>query len=128
MFNDATLLQSSGGRGLLLRPLWRGLCGVALCLSLGGCGASNQARVAPASTGRDTRNGAALFASGREAAERGDAIRAEQYLSLALERGYDRDAVVPPLLEVCIAGSHLRAALNHAEPYLRQHPENQRLR
>jgi hypothetical protein len=36
--------------------------------------------------------------------------------------------VLPLLLDACLKSSHLRAALNHAEPYLRQHPENDALR
>jgi tetratricopeptide (TPR) repeat protein len=69
-----------------------------------------------------------LFELGRRAAERGDSVRAEQYLSLALDRGYPEARILPLLLRVCIAGSRLRAALDHAEPYLREHPEQDALR
>lgn len=107
----------------------RSVCLVALGMLLAACSATTPAPPQEASArGRDTRDAAALFATGQDAAERGDAIRAEQYLALALDHGYDRDVVTPLLLKVCIAGSHLRAALNHAEPYLRQHPEDERLR
>ncbi|HMA92188.1 MAG TPA: hypothetical protein VKP30_05855, partial [Polyangiaceae bacterium] len=71
---------------------------------------------------------AELVARGREAAQRGDAVRAEQYLGLAIERGADAGAVLPLLLDACVRGSHLRAALNHAEPYLRLHPQDDQLR
>ena len=100
----------------------------AIALLLAGCGAASEPRATAPNAGADTRDAAAFFADGREAADRGDAIRAEQYLSLALAQGYEQSAVIPLLLQVCIAGSHLRAALNHAEPYLRQHPDDQRLR
>ena len=100
----------------------------AVTLLLAACGAGSEPKVAAPNADADARTAAAFFADGRQAAERGDAIRAEQYLSLALARGYERAAVIPLLLQVCIAGSHLRAALNHAEPYLRQHPNDQQLR
>ena len=100
----------------------------AVAILLAGCGAAGEPKVAAPSASADTRDAAAFFADGREAADRGDAIRAEQYLSLALAQGYEPSAVVPLLLQVCIAGSHLRAALNHAEPYLRQNPDDQKLR
>jgi len=101
---------------------------IAVASLLAGCGAGSGPIVAAPNANPDSRDAAVLFANGREAAERGDAIRAEQYLSLALARGYERSVIIPLLLQVCIAGSHLRAALNHAEPYLRQHPDDQRLR
>ncbi len=69
-----------------------------------------------------------LFELGRRAADRGDSVRAEQYLSLALERGYPEARILPRLLQVCIAGSRLRSALDHAEPYLREHPDEDALR
>ena len=81
------------------------------------------------STARDEqRSTVELVSNGREAASRGDAVRAEQYLSLAIEQGADRRRVMPLLLEACLKSSHLRAALNHAEPYLREHPEDDALR
>ncbi len=69
-----------------------------------------------------------LAAEGERAALRGDTVRAEQYLALAVERGYDERRALPLLLSVCIRGSRLRSALNHAEPYLRDHPDDQSLR
>jgi tetratricopeptide (TPR) repeat protein len=69
-----------------------------------------------------------LFEAGRDAAARGDTIRAEQYLSAAIERGYDRGKALPLLLDACLSSSRLRAALTHAEPYLRDHPEDDGLR
>lgn len=82
----------------------------------------------PAFPAKDNRPASELVARGREATTRGDAVRAEQYLSLAIEQGADRRRVMPLLLEACLRSSHLRAALNHAEPYLLDHPEDDRLR
>jgi tetratricopeptide (TPR) repeat protein len=55
-------------------------------------------------------------------------VRAEQYLELAMQRGYDRRAVLPVLLSACVSSMHLRAALGHAESYLLEHPEDDGLR
>lgn len=99
-----------------------------LVVALAGCSsATPEAQVAPAPSS-NAQQAQALFQRGREAAERGDSVRAEQYLSLALERGYDAGRVLPVLLRVCLASSRLRAALDHAEPYLRDHPEAEALR
>lgn len=69
-----------------------------------------------------------LFDLGRQAAQAGDSIRSEQYFSLAIEAGLDQRKVLPLLLKVCLQGSRLRSALDHAEPYLLQHPEDHALR
>jgi tetratricopeptide (TPR) repeat protein len=71
---------------------------------------------------------AELFEQGRRATLRGDSIRAEQYLTLAVQSGYPREEALPLLLRACLDGSRLRAALDHAEAYLLEHPEQQRLR
>jgi hypothetical protein len=63
-----------------------------------------------------------LVQKGYAAFEQGDGVRAEQYLTLAMERGYDRGKLLPVLLEICLSSSRLRAALNHAQPYLRCAP------
>jgi tetratricopeptide (TPR) repeat protein len=99
---------------------------VALVAMLLACGPKMPATApAPEQTqGRDEW----LFQQGLLAAERGDGVRAEQYLSLARDRGYPAERVLPALLKVCLASSRLRAALDYAEPYLRQHPEQDALR
>lgn len=71
---------------------------------------------------------AELVVQGRRAASRGDAVRAEQYLAMALEQGADSRQVMPVLLRACVKSSHLRAALNHADPYLLDHPDDDSLR
>jgi predicted Zn-dependent protease len=65
----------------------------------------------------------ALFARGMELAQRGDAVRAEQYLALAVDAGYPYERAIVPLVRVCIASARLRAALNHAQAFLRRHPD-----
>jgi Flp pilus assembly protein TadD len=70
----------------------------------------------------------ALFAQGRELAARGDGVRAEQYFVLALRLGYPEQRAIGPLVAVCVASSHLRAALDYAKPVLRRHPQAWRLR
>ncbi len=101
-----------------------------LALAFLGCAAGPAAPpAAPSSEAADSSEGGKqLLARGQEALQRGDSIRAEQYLSLALEQGAPRQKVVPLLLRVCLTNSRLRAALNYAEPYLREHPDDDALR
>lgn len=96
-------------------------------LSLLGCGAGASPQTA---VSRDSarRNAVELFQRGEQAAKQGDTVRAEQYLSMALDRGFDKKRVLPIMLRVCLSGSRLRAALNHAEPYLLENPHDRRLR
>jgi tetratricopeptide (TPR) repeat protein len=75
-----------------------------------------------------TPSASELFARGMQLAARGDALRAEQYLLLARRAGHPEQRVIVPLVRVCIASSRLRAALGHAEPFLRRHPETWQLR
>ena len=101
---------------------------VALLPSVPGC-ASSAEPISPATpAAQRPERPEALFQSGQAAARRGDAIRAEQYYALALERGYDRVRVVRAIVDVCVKSSRLRAALLHAEPYLRDHPDDHELR
>jgi tetratricopeptide (TPR) repeat protein len=66
--------------------------------------------------------------AGAEWARQGDSVRAEHYLVAALQRGAPEKKTVPLLVTVCVEGSRLRTALEHAEPYLRAHPEDAELR
>lgn len=70
----------------------------------------------------------ALFQRGQESAARGDTVRAEQYLQLAIDKGYERRRALPVLLSVCLSSGRLRAALNYAEPELRLRPDDAELR
>lgn len=99
--------------------------------SLPACGSAQRTPDSPLST-LDERDPVAqaeeLFESGQRFAQQGDSVRAEHYLTAALERGAPPERVVPLLVAVCLEGSRLRAALEHAEPYLQTHPEDLRLR
>lgn len=99
---------------------------VLVAFLLTGCGAEGRHAVAPASAPQERAED--LFQAGRNAAMSGDTVRAEQYLSAAIDRGYDHGKALPLLLRVCLSSSRLRAALTHAEPYLRDHPEDDPLR
>lgn len=68
------------------------------------------------------------FSKGMALALRGDSSRAEQYLMLAVRQGYPEERAIVPLVQVCIAASRLRAALDHGEPFLRRHPSAWQLR
>jgi tetratricopeptide (TPR) repeat protein len=69
-----------------------------------------------------------LFRQGEALAREGDPIRAEQYLSTAVQRGFSARRALPLLLRVCIASSRLGAALQYATPYLKLHPDDYHLR
>jgi len=94
-----------------------------------GCGtgavSASVASAGPVSRRDDARR---LFELGRQAAQAGDSIRSEQYLSLAIDAGFDQRKALPLLLRVCLQDSRLRSALDHAEPYLLQHPDDRALR
>ncbi len=105
--------------------IFAGFC----CLATFGCGPStpHSAAFGGNATGRKD-DASRYFQQGREAARNGDTLRAEQYLSLALEGGFNQQKLLPLMLKVCLQSSRLRSALDHAEPYLLQHPEDRTLR
>jgi tetratricopeptide (TPR) repeat protein len=72
--------------------------------------------------------GQELYDTGLRLARTGDLLRAEQYVKAAMERGYPEERALPSLLKICVAASRLNAALQYAEPHLRDHPANHRLR
>jgi len=108
-------LRHTTVRWIVLLSLWLPSCGTATPVPRAGPGA-------------DTTDSTELFRRGQAAAKQGDTVRAEQYLSMALERGFDDKKVLPIMLHVCLSSNRLRAALNHAERYLREHPDDQNLR
>ncbi|HTE51122.1 MAG TPA: tetratricopeptide repeat protein [Kofleriaceae bacterium] len=69
-----------------------------------------------------------LYRRGLALARMGDFVRAEQYLTSAIARGFPEERALPALLRVCVASSRLRAALGHAEPYLERNPDAWSLR
>lgn len=76
----------------------------------------------------DDVTGEELYRRGRLLAASGDFIRAEQYIAAAITRGFPEDEAMPALMQVCIEGSRLSAALSYAEPYLASHPGQWSLR
>jgi Flp pilus assembly protein TadD len=70
----------------------------------------------------------ALARRGLSLMQRGDYLRAEQYLQLALRAGHADEPLIVPLLTTCIASSRFRAALMHAERHLSLHPGAWRVR
>jgi tetratricopeptide (TPR) repeat protein len=69
-----------------------------------------------------------LLARGRAFASVGDHGRAEQYFAAAMERGADPNVALPLLLRACAEEKRYRAAIDYAEPQLRKHPNDHRLR
>jgi len=69
-----------------------------------------------------------LLARGLAFAQIGDLTRAEQYLVSALDAGAPAEVVLPKLIDVCIASSHYRAAIEYAAPELQRNPDNASLR
>ncbi len=70
-----------------------------------------------------TPDAEALFERGRSLATRGDALRGEQYMVMAVRLGYPEREAIVGIVGACLASSRLRAALAHAEPFLRRHPD-----
>lgn len=69
-----------------------------------------------------------LFRIGLLHASRGDLMRAEQYLSAARSQGYAASTVAHWLVRVCVAAGRFHSALDHASRYLRDVPNDWRLR
>lgn len=61
-------------------------------------------------------------------AQRGDSVRAQQYLLLAEKQGAPSDQVLPRLLKLYVADGQYRLAIEHAEHCLRRRPSDTRLR
>lgn len=69
-----------------------------------------------------------LLAEGKRAAERGDGVRAEQYLGAAVRSGHAPEEALGLLLAICLSNAHVRAALAFAESRLGASPDDVRLR
>jgi tetratricopeptide (TPR) repeat protein len=69
-----------------------------------------------------------LVDRGRAFAAVGDATRAEQYLSAALQTGADPRTVLPALLSACIQSRRYRVAAEYVAEYLRRDPDDVSLR
>lgn len=98
-------------------------------LALGACAKPPESKVAnQLKTFQEEETQAKLIARGKAFANVGDYTRAEQYLAAALEQGADPKTVMPLLLKVCVAERRYRVAIDYAEPELKRHPANFRLR
>ena len=69
-----------------------------------------------------------LYSVALHHAQRGDLMRAEQYLNAARKEGYDEATVVYWLVRVCLAAGRYHAALGHGVRHLDREPSNWRLR
>src|SRR5690349_5054699 len=96
------------------------LLAVTLSLPVLGCGAPQTpaAQRAPSLTSAQSIEIATLLEA------RGDAQRAGQYLTLALEQGADEREVVPRLLRLYVHDGQYRLAAERAENFLRRHPRD----
>lgn len=101
---------------------------VIVVLGLVGCAQSPEAPRHPRSARDEQRTPDALYARGLDWARRGDMVRAEQYMALAVRAGYPEPKALVAIVDACLAASRLRAALNYAEPYVRRHPGAWRVR
>jgi hypothetical protein len=101
---------------------------VGLLFCAAGCSSGTPAPATPPQASTEADDGHELFQKGRQAASAGDSVRAEQYLALALDKGYQPRKTLTLLLKVCLSSSRLRAALDYARPYLLQHPDDEALR
>jgi Tfp pilus assembly protein PilF len=98
-----------------------------LLVTLCGCGSGSGPQGAQANQKR-TVSSEELYRRGLALIDQGQLVRAEQYISLAVSRGYPEERAVPVLVKVCLAASRVRSALNYAEPYVVRHPSDWKLR
>lgn len=69
-----------------------------------------------------------LYRAGLRHRDEGDLVRAEQYLTSAIARGYPGHEARNAVIGVCLSGSRYHAALDHARGHLLRHPEDRPLR
>ena len=84
--------------------------------------------VAQAATVRAEETPDKLLARGRAFMVVSDFNRAEQYFASAIERGAEPRVALPLLLRACAEEKRYRAAIDYAEPHLRRHPDDAKLR
>ncbi len=95
--------------------------------ALAGCGGANKV-VGQAATVRVEETPEKLLARGRAFMTVGDYGRAEQYFASALDRGAEPRVGLPLLLRACAEEKRFRAGIDYAEPQLRKHPDDVKLR
>ena len=99
-----------------------------LLIACGGSAQSGSREGEPPADPISTESGQHLFEAGTSLATAGDFVRAEQYFSAAIQRGYPEERVIGPLVEVCVRSQRLRLAIGYAQPYLDLHPSVWQLR
>jgi Flp pilus assembly protein TadD len=112
-----------------MRAALRPVPACALAIALLGCAHRSANPEGTPSTGASAQLAPdALASRGLSLMQRGDYLRAEQYLQLALRAGHPEEQLVVPLLTTCIASGRFRAALMHADRHLALHPAAWRVR
>lgn len=101
---------------------------LALALVLVACGAAQEPQGTVSDDPLNSVSGEELFERGQTLVRAGDFVRAEQYFAGAMRRGVPEQQVLPALLNACVRGDRLVAALSYAEPFLAQHPTEWSLR
>jgi tetratricopeptide (TPR) repeat protein len=97
-----------------------GLAALGACGHVGPLGARGQGLPEPS---------AEQYLQVADAAERiGDPLRAQQYLTSAMNAGADERVVIPRLLVLYVGDGQYRVALEQCEHYLRRHPDERKVR
>jgi Flp pilus assembly protein TadD len=96
-----------------------------VCLCLQGCASSAARRGAREPVQQLTAQQNLEIAALLE--QRGDSVRAQQYLCAALANGADPEKVFPRLLRLYVADGQYRLAAAQTENYLRRHPSDRKL-
>ncbi len=91
-------------------------------LLLAGCAAHAPPPAAPQTSSAE------FYERGITAAQRGDSVRGEQYLALALAGGYRPEHTFQQLIILCLDAERYEAALLHARARLLDAPDDWRLR
>ncbi|APR84465.1 Hypothetical protein A7982_09814 [Minicystis rosea] len=102
--------------------------GLILASPLAGCASRGDKVAAQIKTVETEETPEKLLARGRAFAAVGDLSRAEQYFASAMEHGADPAVAMPLLLRVCAEARRYRAGIDYAEPQLKKHPNDHRLR
>jgi Tfp pilus assembly protein PilF len=69
-----------------------------------------------------------LIEKGKAFASLGDTSRAEEYFAAALAHGASDAVVVPLLIKVCVRDNRYELAIDYAQRYAQQHPNDARIR
>jgi tetratricopeptide (TPR) repeat protein len=97
------------------------LLALSVC-ALAACAGARPVADAPEDAGARAPSGAQLLEMADLLAQRGDYVRAGQYLSAAQAHGVPDRELVGRLLRLDAAAGQYRLAIEHAETYLRSHP------